>query len=193
MNPVLLKPESDMRSQVVLMGRPAGSLHASYLNRKRPLWRQVRQALDSLREDYDLVVIEGAGSPAEINLRKGDIVNMRVARHAQAPVLLVGDIDNGGVAHLVGTLALLTPSERRLVASSSTSSAALHAAGARSTSGSGPRLPCSASCATCTTFGWRTRTPSRSTGRRCPEPPAAAINVAVVRLPFISASTTSTL
>ena len=116
MNPVLLKPESDMRSQVVLMGRAAGSLHAAYFNKRRSLWRRVRLALDGLREDYDLIVIEGAGSPAEINLRKGDIVNMRVARYAQAPVLLVGDIDNGGVfAHLVGTLALLTPSERRLV------------------------------------------------------------------------------
>lgn len=116
MNPVLLKPEGDMRSQVVLMGRPAGSLHAAHFNKKKALWGHVRKALDSLRDDYDLVVIEGAGSPAEINLRRGDIVNMRVALYAQAPVLLVGDIDNGGVfAHLVGTLALLRPGERRLV------------------------------------------------------------------------------
>jgi adenosylcobyric acid synthase len=116
MNPVLLKPEGDMTSQVVLMGKPAGSLRASYFNRKADLWTHVRTALDSLREDHDLVVIEGAGSPAEINLRRGDIVNMRVARYAQAPVLLIGDIDNGGVfAHLVGTLALVTAADRRLV------------------------------------------------------------------------------
>ncbi len=116
MNPVLLKPEGDRRSQVILMGRPAGSLSTEYFLRKPQLWQAVRKALDALREDYELIIIEGAGSPAEINLRRGDIANMRVARYAQAPVLLVGDIDNGGVfAHLVGTLALLTPSERRLV------------------------------------------------------------------------------
>lgn len=116
MNPVLLKPEGDLTSQVVLMGRPAGSLRASYFNRKRSLWRYVRGALDSLCQEFELVVMEGAGSPAEINLKRGDIVNMRVARHACSPVLLAGDIDNGGVfAHLIGTLALLSPSERRLV------------------------------------------------------------------------------
>ncbi|HEY4686056.1 MAG TPA: cobyric acid synthase [Dehalococcoidia bacterium] len=116
MNPVLLKPEGDLRSQVVLMGRPAGSLSTQRFSHKRRLWSRVRAALDSLREEYELVIMEGAGSPAEINLRRADITNMRVARYAQAPVLLVGDIDNGGVfAHLVGTLALLTPAERRLV------------------------------------------------------------------------------
>jgi adenosylcobyric acid synthase len=116
MNPVLLKPEADRRSQVVLLGRPRGSLDAADFNHKRDLWRHVRGALDRLRARHDLVIIEGAGSPAEVNLRRGDIVNMRVARYARAPVLLVGDIDNGGVfAHLVGTLALLTRSERALV------------------------------------------------------------------------------
>jgi adenosylcobyric acid synthase len=116
MNPVLLKPEADRRSQVVLLGRPRGLLNAADFNQKRDLWRHVRGALDRLMARHEVVIIEGAGSPAEVNLRRGDIVNMRVARYARAPVLLVGDIDNGGVfAHLVGTLALLTRSERALV------------------------------------------------------------------------------
>ena len=117
MNPILLKPEADRRSQVVLRGKPAFTLRASeFLTRKLSLWTEVTSALDRLRAAYDLVLIEGAGSPAEINLRAGDIVNMRVARYAEAPVLLVGDIDRGGVfAHLYGTLALLEPEERELV------------------------------------------------------------------------------
>jgi len=118
MNPVLLKPEPGMRSQVVLLGRPAGHLAAAdFLTRKQALWEHIRTALDHLRDAYDVIVIEGAGSPAEINLRAGDVVNMRVARYAQAPVLLVGDINLGGVfAHLVGTLELLEAEERGLVA-----------------------------------------------------------------------------
>jgi adenosylcobyric acid synthase len=117
MNPILLKPEGDSRSQIVLMGRPLESLPAhAYYERKQEFWAAVSSALDRLREKYDIVVIEGAGSPAEINLRAGDLVNMRVALHAQAPVLLVGDIDRGGVfASLLGTLMLLTPEERALV------------------------------------------------------------------------------
>src|SRR5688500_2961416 len=117
MNPVLLKPQGDRTSQVVVDGRPAGVLHSSeFLTRKLELWPAVERALDSLRADYELVVAEGAGSPAEPNLRAGDIVNMRVALHAGARVLLVGDIDRGGVfAHLVGTLALLSAEERALV------------------------------------------------------------------------------
>src|SRR3712207_4902676 len=117
MNPILLKPEADRRSQVVLRGRPAFTLHAGeFLTRKLELWPYVTESLDRLRAAYDLVLIEGAGSPAEINLRPGDIVNMRVARYADAPVLLAGDIDRGGVfAHLYGTLALLEPEERALV------------------------------------------------------------------------------
>jgi adenosylcobyric acid synthase len=117
MNPVLLKPEADHRSQAVVMGRPAFTVRAGeFLSRKAELWPVVARALDELRADFDLVVIEGAGSPAEINLRAGDIVNMRVARYAHAPVVLVGDIDRGGVfAHLYGTLALLEPDERALV------------------------------------------------------------------------------
>ena len=117
MNPVLLKPEGEARSQVVVMGRPWQTLAAvDYYEHKRLLWEQVTAALARLRARYDLVVIEGAGSPAEINLRQGDIVNMAVALHAQAPVLLVGDIDRGGVfASLVGTLVLLAEEERRLI------------------------------------------------------------------------------
>jgi len=117
MNPVLLKPEGEARSQVIVMGRPWQTLPAtSYYERKQVLWEQVTAALARLRERYELVVIEGAGSPAEINLRQSDIVNMAVARHADAPVLLVGDIDRGGAfASMVGTLALLEEEERRLV------------------------------------------------------------------------------
>ncbi len=117
MNPILLKPEADSRSQVVLEGKPAGSMSArDYFQRKLDLWPHVTGALDRLRAAYDVVVIEGAGSPAEVNLRSREIVNMRVARYAEAPVLLVGDIDRGGVmAALVGTLDLLLPEERALL------------------------------------------------------------------------------
>lgn len=117
MNPILLKPEADSRCQVVLMGRPLESLPArEYYRRKGEFWEAVRISLARLRERYDVVLIEGAGSPAEINLRDGDLVNMRVALHAEAPVLLAGDIDRGGVfASLLGTLLLLTPEERALV------------------------------------------------------------------------------
>ncbi len=118
MNPVLLKPEADHLSQVVLMGRRLGSAGAGeYFSRIKPrLWRAVRQSLDLLREEFDVVVIEGAGSPAEINLKATEIVNMAVARYADAPVLLCGDIDRGGVfASLVGTMELIEPAERDLV------------------------------------------------------------------------------
>jgi len=117
MNPVLLKPQGDRTSQLVLRGRPSGVLHSrDFIGRKRDLWPDAAQALDALRARFDLVVAEGAGSPAEPNLRAGDITNMRVARHAQAPTLLVGDIDRGGVfAHLLGTLELLPPEDRALV------------------------------------------------------------------------------
>ena len=117
MNPILLKPEGNRRSQVVLNGRHYTHIDANnWLSLKSLLWPHVTAALDRLRAKTDLVIIEGAGSPVEINLKEGDIVNMRVARHAQAPVLLVGDIDQGGVfAALVGTMVLLEPEERALV------------------------------------------------------------------------------
>lgn len=117
MNPILLKPEADARSQVVVMGRPWRILSAgTYYQHKHELWPVVTAALDRLRSAYELVIIEGAGSPAELNLRAGDIVNMAVARHAQAPVLLVGDIDRGGIfAQLLGTFWLLEPEEQALV------------------------------------------------------------------------------
>jgi adenosylcobyric acid synthase len=117
MKPVLIKPEADSRSQVILMGRPWHTLEAkNYYEKKAILWEHVAAALDRLRDAYDLVIIEGAGSAAEINLRRGDIVNMAVARYANAPVLLIGDIDRGGIfAQLLGTLWLLDPDERALV------------------------------------------------------------------------------
>lgn len=117
MNPILLKPEADSRSQVVVRGKAWRTLPAGrYYERKSELWSVVTAALDRLRSAYELVIIEGAGSPAELNLRAGDIVNMAVARHARAPVLLVGDIDRGGIfAQLLGTLWLLTPEEQALL------------------------------------------------------------------------------
>jgi len=117
MNPVLIKPEADSRSQVVVMGHPWKTLNArEYYPKKDILWKAVTSALDRLREQYELVIIEGAGSAAELNLRDGDIVNMAVARYSKSPVLLAGDIDRGGIfAQLLGTLWLLEPEERKLV------------------------------------------------------------------------------
>jgi adenosylcobyric acid synthase len=117
-NPVLLKPGSDRSSQVVVLGRVDGTVSAmSYRERKPALLETVLGTLDGLRADYDAVICEGAGSPAEINLRATDIANMGLARAAGLPVLVVGDIDRGGVlAHLFGTLAVLSAADQALVA-----------------------------------------------------------------------------
>lgn len=117
MNPLLLKPEADTRSQVVLMGQVNAQLSAlPWRARSAQVWLHITAALDSLRAEYEVVVIEGAGSPAEINLHDSDIVNMRVARHCDAHCLLVADIDRGGAfAHLYGTWALLPPQEQALI------------------------------------------------------------------------------
>jgi len=117
MNPVLLKPEADSRSQVIVLGKVAKNLKASEYYDYTPFLLQIiEDSLNRLRTAYDILVIEGAGSPAEINLKEREIVNMRIARMAGAPVLLVGDIDRGGVfASLVGTLELLPARERDLV------------------------------------------------------------------------------
>lgn len=117
MNPLLLKPEADTRSQVVLMGQVNAQLSAlPWRARSAQVWPQITAALDSLRAEYEVVVIEGAGSPAEINLHDSDIVNMRVAQHCDAHCLLVADIDRGGAfAHLYGTWALLPPQEQALI------------------------------------------------------------------------------
>ena len=117
MNPILLKPEADSRSQVVLMGKHLETLPAkNYYQRKEILWAAVTNSLDSLRENYDLMIMEGAGSPVELNLKRGDLVNMAVAKYAQSPTLLVGDVDRGGIfAQLLGTLWLLEEDERNLL------------------------------------------------------------------------------
>ena len=117
MNPVLIKPEGDTRSQVLLLGKPAPDIAAlPWTGRKARLWPQVQASLHSLASEVDMLLIEGAGSPAEINLRDSDIVNMAVAREVQAAVLLVCDIDRGGAfAHLLGTWHCLTPEERALL------------------------------------------------------------------------------
>ena len=114
MNPILLKPTTDVGSQVIVRGRAQGNMTArEYYRNKRALLPVVRETYASLASEYDIIVIEGAGSPAEVNLREDDLVNMGMAAIADAPVLLVGDIDRGGVfAQLLGTIELLEPEER---------------------------------------------------------------------------------
>jgi adenosylcobyric acid synthase len=119
MNPILLKPTNETDAQVIVLGRPTGTFSAvAYGAEQIPaLRRVVREAYERLAAEYEVILIEGAGSPAEVNLRDRDVVNMAVADMADAPVLLVGDIDKGGVfAALVGTLELLEPAERDRVA-----------------------------------------------------------------------------
>jgi len=117
MNPVLLKPVSDIGAQVIVRGKPVGNMNAcNYTRYKTKLLPVVRKSFDALSKKYEVVVVEGAGSPAEINLKSQDIVNLKMAKYAKAPVILLGDIDKGGVfASLVGTLELLTKSERLMV------------------------------------------------------------------------------
>lgn len=118
MNPILLKPQGDMTSQVIMMGKAVGNVGAAeyyeqYFDRG---WAAIEESLRRLGNDFDLVVCEGAGSPAEINLKHRDLTNMRVAKHLNAPTILVVDIDRGGAfAHVVGTLELLDPDERALI------------------------------------------------------------------------------
>ena len=117
MNPILLKPTTDVGSQVIVNGQVQGNMRAmEYYRRKREFIPAVMEAYNSLAQEYDIIVIEGAGSPAEINLKATDIVNMGLAELVDAPVLLVGDIDRGGVfAQLYGTIALLEPQEQRRI------------------------------------------------------------------------------
>jgi cobyric acid synthase CobQ len=118
MNPILLKPNSDTGSQVIVMGKPVGNMDVmEYVRYKPTAFEAVKAAYDSLAAEYDAIVLEGAGSPAEVNLMHHDIVNMQMARYAEAPVILVGDIDRGGVfASFVGTMEVLSEWERAMVA-----------------------------------------------------------------------------
>ena len=117
MNPILLKPTSDKGSQVILNGEVVGNMRATeYFRRKKEFVPHIMQAYSQLEKSCDIVVIEGAGSPVELNLKSDDIVNMGMAKLARSPVVLVGDIDRGGVfAQLIGTLSLLEDDEQRLV------------------------------------------------------------------------------
>ena len=117
MNPVLLKPTNDMSSQVIINGEVYANMSAQeYYSRKREIVPEIMKAYQELDSKYDVIVLEGAGSPAEINLKENDIVNMHMAKLAKAPVILAGDIDRGGVfASLVGTMMLFDESERAMV------------------------------------------------------------------------------
>jgi cobyric acid synthase CobQ len=118
MNPILLKPNSDTGCQVIVEGKPVGNMRVGeYVSYKPQAFSAARQCYDSLAAEFDAVVLEGAGSPGEVNLKSHDIVNMRMAEHAAAPVLVVGDIDRGGVfAAFVGTMEVLAPWERQRIA-----------------------------------------------------------------------------
>lgn len=118
MNPVLLKPNSETGSQVILCGKAVGTTHfKNYAEQRAEIFKTVQRCYDELSAEHQLMVLEGAGSPAEVNLKANDIVNMNMARYANAPVLLVGDIDRGGVfASFVGTMEVLSEAERAMVA-----------------------------------------------------------------------------
>jgi cobyric acid synthase CobQ/L-threonine-O-3-phosphate decarboxylase len=118
MNPVLLKPSGDLRSQVIVRGKPVGHMDfRGYLALNPRPFDAVKEDFDALCADFDAVILEGAGSPAEINLKKNDIANMKMALYARSPVLLVGDIDRGGIyASFIGTMETFSEAERRLVA-----------------------------------------------------------------------------
>jgi cobyric acid synthase CobQ/L-threonine-O-3-phosphate decarboxylase len=118
MNPVLLKPNSDTGCQVIVRGQPVGNMQVGeYVRYKPQAFVAVRECYNALAEEFDAVILEGAGSPGEVNLKAHDIVNMRMAQYARSPVLVVGDIDRGGVfASFVGTMEVLAPWERKLVA-----------------------------------------------------------------------------
>ncbi|MCD6526036.1 MAG: cobyric acid synthase, partial [Desulfuromonas sp.] len=118
MNPVLLKPNSDTGSQIIVRGKAIGNMHfRAYAGQRQNIFETVKQTYDELSSEHEVMVLEGAGSPAEVNLKAGDIVNMNMARYAEAPVLLVGDIDRGGVfASFVGTMEVLNEAERAQVA-----------------------------------------------------------------------------
>ena len=117
MNPILLKPTSDVGSQVIVRGKPLKNMNVGeYHDYKHEAFKIVKSSINKLMSQYEIVVIEGAGSPAEINLKSNDIVNMKIASLVRAPVILAGDIDRGGVfAWFVGTLELLEESEKRLI------------------------------------------------------------------------------
>jgi adenosylcobyric acid synthase len=118
MNPILLKPQGNTTSQVILKGRPAGYTNARdyYEQYFEPGWQAIQESLGRLGQEFDLLICEGAGSPAEINLKHRDLTNMKIATALNAPTILVADIDRGGVfAHIVGTLELLEPEERALI------------------------------------------------------------------------------
>ena len=118
MNPILLKPNSDTGSQIIVCGKPVGNMSVLDYNDYKPkVWNSVCKSYDALADEFDVVVLEGAGSPGEVNLKADDIVNMRMAQYAEAPVILVGDIDRGGVyASFVGIMEVLAEWERQLVA-----------------------------------------------------------------------------
>ena len=118
MNPILLKPQGDSTSQVILKGRPIGTTTAQkyYEEFFSTGWQAIQESLARLSQEFDLIICEGAGSPAEINLKHRDLANMRIASYLESPTILIADIDRGGVfAHIVGTLELLEPEERALI------------------------------------------------------------------------------